>query len=282
MTKVAIVTDSTANLPQQLIDRYQIRVAPQTLIWGHETFRDGVDIQPDEFYTRLENSKVIPTTSQVTPAEFMRIYQDLLDQDYDILSVLVSAKLSGTIQSAVQAVEMLNTDRVAIVDSTSVSMALGFQTLLAARAAEQGASLQECKALAEKTLDKVGVLFVVDTLKYLHLGGRIGGGARFLGTALNLKPILEVINGRIEAIERVRTKRKAVERILDLLEQRIAGRQPLYISALHAKAAAEASDLLDHACKRLHPVESYLTEVSPVVGVHTGPGVVGLAFLAGM
>ncbi len=237
MPKVAIVTDSTVNLPHQLIERYQIQVAPQSLIWGQETFRDGVDIQPEEVYNRLETSKVIPTTSQATPAEFLRIYTSLLDQDYDILSVLISAKLSGTIQSALQANEMLNSNRIAIVDSTSTSMALGFQTLLVARAAEQGASLEECKTLAERSRDHIGLLFVVDTLKYLHLGGRIGGGARFLGTALNLKPILEVVNGRIEAIERVRTKRKAVDRILDLVEQRIGGRKPLYLAALHAKAS---------------------------------------------
>ncbi len=282
MSKVAVIIDSTANLPQELVERYQILVAPQTLIWGHETFRDGLDISPDEFYTRLETSKVIPTTSQVTPGEFQAIFKGLLAQDRDVIAQLISSKLSGSMQSAEQALSQMPTDRVAVIDSGATSMALGFQALFVARAAAQGASLAECKALAEKTREHTGVLFVVDTLKYLHLGGRIGGGARFLGTALDLKPILELIDGRIEAVERVRSKRKATDRILDLIDQRIAGRKPLYLATLHAKAAGEASDLLERAKERFNPVESFLTEVSPVVGVHTGPGVVGLAFMAGM
>ncbi len=160
-------------------------------------------------------------------------------------------------------------------------MALGFPALQVARAAEQGASLRQCEELALRLRGLTGVLFVVDTLKYLHLGGRIGGGVRFLGTALDLKPILELTGGKIEGIERVRNKRKAIDRILDLVEQRIAGRTPLRLATLHAMAYNEAAELLERARERFHPVESYVTEVSPVVGVHAGPGVVGLAFLAG-
>jgi len=281
MPKVAVVIDSTANLPQRLIDQYPIRVVPLTVVWDDASFRDGIDISPDQFYQRLSSSKTIPTTAQATPGQFIEIFTELIDQGYDVLAYLLSGQLSGTLQAALQAQTQVPSGRVAVVDSTATSMAMGFPALQVSRAAAEGANLSQCEALALHLRAQCGLLFVVDTLKYLHLGGRIGGGARFLGTALNLKPILELTGGRIEAIERVRSKRKAIDRILDLVEERIGGRAPLRLAALHAMAYNEAAEMLDRARERLHPVESYVTEVSPVVGVHAGPGVVGLAFTAG-
>jgi DegV family protein with EDD domain len=282
MSKVAIVIDSTSNIPQEMVSEYSIQVMPQTLIWDQETYQDGIDITPDSFYSRLETSKTIPTTSQVTPAAFIKVFQDLIAQDCDILAVLISAKLSGTVQSALQAQSHLHTERIAVVDSNAASMSTGYLALLAARSAARGATLQECAALVEASRQQVGTLFVVDTLKNLHMGGRIGGATRFLGTALDLKPVLELVSGRIEPIERVRSKKRAVERILDLAEQRIAGRRPLHLGILHARAKDEAADLLERATQRFHPLESCLSEISPVVGVHTGPGTLGLAFVAGV
>jgi DegV family protein with EDD domain len=281
MPKVAVVIDSTANIPQSLLDQYPIRVLPQTLVWDNATYRDGIDISPDQFYARLTDSRTIPTTSQVTPAQFLAVYDELFAQGYDVLTLVISAQLSGTFQSATQALSQAPAGRVVVVDSFATSMTLGYQALEVARAAQAGASLSECEDLALRLRTHGGTLFVVDTLKYLHLGGRIGGAARFLGTALDLKPILELTGGRIEAIERVRNKRKAIDRLLDIAEQRIAGRTPLHLATLHARAYNEATELLERAKQRFHPVESYVTEVSPVVGVHAGPGVVGLAFLAG-
>ena len=187
MAKVALVTDSTANIPKDILSQYQISVAPQELIWGEENFQDGVNIQPSEFYERLKTAKVMPSTSQVTPASFLNIFGSLLEQGYDILAILISNELSGTIASAIQAREMLKNPSIEIVDSRTTAMALGFQVLMAARAAEQGASLAEVKAVANNAVDKVGVVFAVDTLEFLHRGGRIGGGKRFLATALKHK-----------------------------------------------------------------------------------------------
>jgi DegV family protein with EDD domain len=157
-------------------------------------------------------------------------------------------------------------------------MALGFQVLAAARAAEQGKSFDEVAALARSAKQKTGVVLVVDTLEFLHRGGRIGGANRFLGTALSIKPLLELREGRIEPIERVRTKSKAVARLLDLLEQRIAGRGNLRLAVLHAAAEQEARDLLEVAAKRLNPIETVFSEVSPVVGAHIGPGTLGMCY----
>ena len=281
MPKVAIVTDSTAYIPQDLVDKYNIQVAPQILIWGQETFQDGVDILPSEYYARLKNAKVMPSTSQVTPGTFHKIFSDLIEKEYQVLAILVSNRLSGTLASAYQAQDMLPKAPVLVVDSLTTAMAMGFQVLTVARAAAEGASLAECKELAETIRPKTGVIFAVDTLEFLHRGGRIGGASRFLGTALNIKPILEVVEGRVEAIERVRTRKKSFERLVELVEERTGGRKPLRLATLHANAAEEAGTLVDMACQRMEVVEKILAEVSPVVGTHTGPGTVGLAYMAG-
>jgi DegV family protein with EDD domain len=282
MSKIAIITDSTAYIPPDLVEKYPIWVAPQVLIFGEETFEDGVDIQPEEFYNRLQTESVNPSTSQVTPASFNRFFSELVPQDYEILCVLVSDKLSGTIDSAQQAREGFPDAKIEIVNSHSIAMALGFQALAAARAAEEGADLAECKAVAEQSRDHTGVVFAVATLEFLHRGGRIGGGARFLGTALNLKPILEIRDGRVEALERVRTRKKSLGRLVELVEERTEGQSPIRIATLHANAPEEAKEVLDEVSERVGAIEKVFSEVSPVVGTHAGPGVVGLAYMAGM
>lgn len=282
MPPVAVVTDSTTYIPKDILSNLPITVAPQVLIWGDKTYRDGVDIQPEEFYTQLKKATVMPTTSQVTIASFMEIFSKLLDQGNEILALLVSTKLSGTIDSAVQAREMLSGNPIEIVDSYTTAMATGYQVITVARAAKKGASLAECVALAEESRKHTGVVFAVDTLEFLHRGGRIGGANRFLGTALNIKPILEVTGGQVEAVERVRTRKKSLSRVVEIIEARIAGRTPVRLATLHANSLDDAKEILEIATKRLNPVESILAEVSPVVGNHAGPGTVGLAFIAGM
>ena len=282
MPKIAIVTDSTAYIPKDLLQKYNLTVAPQVLIWGEEVFQDGVDIQPDEFYTRLKNAKIMPSTSQVTPGTLHKIFCDLIDKDYQVLAILISANLSGTIDSAIQAKQMLPGATIEIVDSGTTAMAMGFQILMVARAIEQGANLAESVELAKKARGYTGVVFAVDTLEFLHRGGRIGGASRFLGTALNIKPILEVVEGRVVAIERVRTRNKSLERLVQLAEERVIGKKPVRLATLHANAEADAKELLKQAESKLDVVESIFTEVSPVVGTHAGPGTVGLAFMAGM
>ncbi len=258
MPKVALVTDSTTYMPADLVKKYNISVAPQVLI--------------------------LPTTSQVSVVSFQEIFQDLASKDFEVLALLISSKLSGTVQSALQAKDLMDSagEKIHIVDSQSVAMALGFQVLAVARALEHGASLKEAIELAEKSFENTGVFFAVDTLEFLHRGGRIGGAQRFIGTMLNMKPILAIQDGRVEGIERIRTKAKAHDRILELTIEKVAGRTPVHLATLHANAAEDARALLTRAEQALHPVESIFTEVSPTVGTHAGPGTVGLAFMAGM
>jgi DegV family protein with EDD domain len=282
MAKVAIVTDSTATIPQEYLDQYSIHVLPQVLIWGSETLLDGIDIHPKEFYERLKVDPVHPTTSQVTPASFLTKYEELLGEKYEILCVLISPKLSGTMESANQAKENFPGAPIEIVNSESVAMGLGFQVLAAARAAAEGATLEECREVAKRSVPHTGVVLTVETLEYLHRGGRIGGGAKFLASALNVKPILEIRDGRVESVERVRTRGKSLNRLVELIEERVGTRKPVRLATLHANSPDDARTMLDEATRQLQPVESIFAELSPVVGVHAGPGTVGLVFMAGM
>ncbi len=282
MSKVALVTDSTATIPADLLSKHNIHVAPQVLIWNGDTMEDGVDIQPAEFYARLKTAKTMPSSSQVTPKAFRKIFMDLLEQDFQVLAILISEKLSGTIASACQVKEMLPEAPIEIVDSHTVAMAMGFQLIEVAKAAEQGASLAECVRLAEEARQHTGVIFAVDTLEFLHRGGRIGGATRYLGTALNIKPILEVVDGRVEPIERVRTRRKSLERLVELVQERTAGKQPIRLASLHTNVPEDARLLMEMVSARVQAVEMVYSEVSPVVGTHAGPGTVGMAWMAGM
>jgi DegV family protein with EDD domain len=278
MSRTVIITDSTAYIPDDLVNKYGIIVAPQILLWGEETFLDGVSISPAEFYARLQSSDVMPTSSQVTIPYFMDLFKPLVEEGANILAILISDKLSGTIQSAVQARKEFPGAKIEIVNSESTAMALGFQVLAAARALEAGKSFEEAHALAQNAKHHTGIYFAVDTLEFLHRGGRIGGASKLLGTALNLKPLLAVIDGRVESIEKVRTKSKAYARLLDVIAEEVKGKPNLRLATLHAAAEEDARQLLAQAQERFNPIETVVAEVSPVVGTHAGPGTCGLAF----
>jgi DegV family protein with EDD domain len=284
MAPIAFVTDSTAYLPEQLVNRYKIIVVPQVLIWGKQSYLDGVDITPYEFYDRLKSSKILPTTSQVSATMMASIFRDLVKKRIEVLGIFISANLSGTFQSAIRGRDSLDkmASKIVLVDSHSTSMAMGFQILSAARLAESGANVKDCKELIEKARAHVGVYFAVNTLEFLHRGGRIGGAQLFIGSALNLKPILGLKDGRVVAEDRVRTMRKAIDRLIDLVADHVIDRSTIRLAALHANAEEQAVCLLDQACKKLDPVERFISSVSPVVGVHAGPGTVGLAYMEGI
>jgi DegV family protein with EDD domain len=280
MSKIAIVTDSTSFIPPDLIKKHNITMIPQVLIWGEQTYQDGVDIQPSEFYTKLKSAKSMPSTSQISPATMQATFQPLVDQGFEVIGLFVSSRLSGTMQSATQAKELMGAAgaKVNILDSYATSMSLGLIVLAAARAADGGASLTDTLAVADKAKNSSGLFFAVDTLEFLHRGGRIGGAQRFIGSALNLKPILALKEGKVEGVERIRSKSKAHDRVLELIAEQVTGKSNIRIATLHANAGEEAKALLDRAAQQLSPVETIFAEVSPVVGTHTGPGTVGLAY----
>lgn len=276
MTKIAVITDSSAYIPQELIDQYSIHVIPLTVLWGSEKLLDGVDITPAEFLQRLTEDPIHPTTTQPNPEDFTIIYEQLATEYDAIVATLISTDLSGTVNSAEMAAKDFSQIPVRIVDSRSTTMGLGFATLAAARAVAQGKSLEEVEEAARSVVSKVKVLFVVDTLEYLHKGGRIGGASRFLGTALSLKPLLHLNEGRVDALEKVRTKRKAVNRMIELAAQ-YANDRPVRVSVVHAGVPQEAEALKSRVAEQMECLELHMTMLSPAISVHTGPGTLGLA-----
>ena len=283
MAKVAIITDSTAYLPEDLVSAYQITVVPLVVIWGEETLRDNIDISPSAFYERLSTAKTMPSTSQVTIQAFADAFKKLHAEGYEILTVVISAALSGTLDSAIQAKKMVPEARIELIDSQSTSLPLAYMALSAARAAKQGASLEKCKKIVETIRDHTQVFFAVDTLEFLHRGGRIGGASRFLGTALSLKPILYLEEGKVEALEKVRTLKRAHMRLIELLEESVNGNQTInMMGVVSAGAEDSAVHLLKEIKKHFTPDEIMLANLSPVLGTHTGPGTVGVAYVAGV
>jgi DegV family protein with EDD domain len=287
MNNVAIVTDSGAYIPDEMSAGFPIHIVPFNLIWNSHVYRDGVDMQPKEFYKRLLSEKQLPGTSQPSPQAFEEVFRSLVERDFQVLSILTSSRLSGTYDSAIQASQQIPGASIEVVDSETTAMEMGFHILAAARAAVEGASLAVCKAIAEKARQHTGVFFVVNTLDYLHRGGRIGGAAALMGSVLDLKPILHVRNGRLEAVGKVRTMRKAVSSLLDMVGERIQNQHTVRLSALFANEPERAKKLLDDAMLRFSNTaidikESFYSMVSPVIGTHTGPDGVGLAYMAGM
>jgi len=278
--KIAVVTDSTAYIPEEALGGLHIPVIPLWLIWGDEHFRDGVDIDPPTFYHRLREARIFPTTSQPSAGEFVDFFRRAAaESDTDtIVGAYISSGISGTVASAEAAKAQLPELNITIVDSFSTSMGLGFIVLTAARVAAAGGSLEEIIAAAEGIRDKMNVLFAVDTLEYLHRGGRIGGAKRFLGTALNIKPLLHLEGGHVEPLAQVRTKRKAIARMLEVTEERLSGKRMAEVAVLDVDSPEEGDAIAEQVKERFGISPVYRTTVSPAIGTHAGPGTVGICF----
>lgn len=276
--KIAIVTDSSAYIPDEAMKDMNIHVIPLWLIWDGKTYQDGIDIQPAEFYRRLKESKTLPTSSQPSAQEFVDFYQKVAKQADSIVSVLVSSKISGTIASAQAAVAELPNLNIKIVDTLSCAMGLGLIVLSAARAAAEGKSVDEVVSVAEQARDKVHMLFVVDTLDYLFKGGRITGGKHLLGTAFNIKPILHFHEGQIKPLTQTRTKHKAIAQLVDIVQERLSGNKMIEAAVMDVNVPEEGNAFADTVKEKFEPVTLHRSTVSPVVGTHVGPGTIGIAF----
>lgn len=276
--RIAIVTDSSAYIPDEAMRGLNIHVIPLWLIWDGETFQDGMDIQPAEFYRRLKASKTLPTSSQPSAQEFKDFYQKAAKEADTIVSVLVSSKISGTIASAQAAVTELPYLNIRIVDTLSCAMGLGLIVLSAARAAAKGKSVEEVVSAAEQVRDKVHMLFMVDTLDYLFKGGRITGGKHLLGTAFNIKPILHFHEGQIKPLTQTRTKHKAIAQSLDIVQERLSGKKMIEAAVMDVNAPEEGNAFADMVKEKFGPATLHRSTVSPVVGTHVGPGTIGIAF----
>ena len=282
MNQVAIVTDSTAYLPPEIIEKYQIQVIPLSVIWDGDSYQDGVDITTSQFYTRLENSPTLPSTSQPPAGEFKDCFSTLLQDGKDVVAILISSGISGTVNSALQGQADFDPSRIEIIDSLTAAMATGLHVIAAAKKAAEGGTLEEVAWTAREAQKQTDVVFVVDTLEFLHRGGRIGGAKRFLGSMLNIKPILEMRAGKIEAEDQERTQKRALKRMIELIAEKTAGEKPLRMAIIHSNVPESAQKLKEEVLESFSPQEIYITELSPAIGTHVGPGTLAIACMHGM
>jgi DegV family protein with EDD domain len=271
---VKIVTDSTADIPGELAAELEITIVPCNVHFGRETYRDGIELSKGEFYTRLETSPTLPTTSAPATGLFEATYRELANETGQILSIHLASALSAIYNSACLAAEAIPNLEVVLIDSGQASMGLGWLVIAAARAAQEGQPLAQIVALVEDMKPRVRLFAALDTLEYLRKGGRVGKTVAVLGTLLNIKPLIEVRDSAVLPLERVRTRRKSIERLIELVIEL----GPLEeLAVLHSNAPQEAQRLAEEI-SFLHSLERILiAEVGVIIGTHAGPNGLGVA-----
>jgi DegV family protein with EDD domain len=286
MKKVGIVTDSTSCIPQELVDKHNICVVPLMIVINGQGYRDGIDITPGEVYKIMRRRENLPTTSTPSVGDFLGAFHKMGEQAQGLLCINVTSKQSKIYDTALVArgiaKEEMPATAIEVLDSQAASSALGLIVVEAARAAERGADLAQTMDVTRKMIQRVNYLAIVDNLYYLARTGRIGRAAAWAGTVLNIKPIVghDTSVGLTIPVERPRTRTKAINRLLDLMSKRIGG-SPVHVIVNHADEQEEGEKLKAEIASRFNCVELYLTEFTPGMGVHAGPGVLGAAFFTG-
>lgn len=278
--RFALITDTTSDLSEALAQEHRIYLIPQVIVWGREIFKDGVNITSSQFYERLKTASEMPTTSRPAPVDVAELYQKAMDETKadGVVVLTVSQDVSGTYPSAIEAQKMVDFP-VHVLDTRTITLALGITTLQVAEARDNGASPEEALALAKELASHSTALFSPGTLEFLHRGGRIGAARHLIGTALSIKPILAIKDGHATAVESVRTRKRALARMVELAEEQIVKGKPLHVGVVHGDAADEAHALSEEVQRRWHPTQLLESWVSPSIGVHAGPGVIGITLV---
>jgi len=281
---VALITDTTADIPDTLLSQYGIDLVPLTVVWGDKTYLDHIELSAEAFYEGLPTNPAHPQTSQPSPHDFVQAYnQAAAAGAEEIVAILISAALSGTCQSAVQAATLVDIP-VHVVDSMATTGSLAFQVLAAAREREQGAPsaaelAQAMLSAAETVRSKVQLYVALDTLEYLRLGGRIGNASAFIGSLFDIKPLIQVptTTGTVEPVQRVRSRKRSIETLYRAFFGMVDVARPLHVAVMHGAAPEAAQRLAERIRHDYDPVEMWINHTGPVLGVHTGPGTVALA-----
>ncbi|KQL44249.1 hypothetical protein AN963_22770 [Brevibacillus choshinensis] len=282
---IVILTDSASDIDASVRQSLGIVAVPLKVMFGSETYQDGVTISSTAFFEKLKQSSVLPTTSQPSPLEFAEAYKAIYEQygkDVQIIAIMLSAALSGTYQSAMIAKSMLEESiDITVIDSRKASYVHGMICVDAAKAAQEGKSKQQILDMIDRYLDEVQVYFIVDTLEFLQKGGRIGRAAAVIGSLLNIKPILTLDPaGYVTAFDKVRGTKKAINRVLELFQEYSQGK-PVKVGVLHSSVPDQAAEILERIKQEFQVADAHLEEVGPVIGTHTGPGLIGILMMKG-
>ena len=270
--RFAVVTDSTADLPDEWRDRYGIEVVPLKVVFGTETFRDRIDISHEEFFRRLTASTKLPTTSAPSPGDFAEVFKRLATEYEACISIHIGAQLSATAEAARVGAQQVEGFPVTVIDSGTVTMPIAFLC----RVAAESASVEEATAAVEERVPKCRVLALLDTLRYLEMGGRIGRAQAAIGTMLDLKPLLLVVDREIKPVDRVRTRSRAIPRMIE----HFRGDLPVeHMAVMHAQAADEAEQIAADLRKEFPDAEIPIGQIGSVLGTHTGPKAMGLVYI---
>ncbi len=271
------MTDSTADLPESIVQSLGITVVPLSVNFGRDTYLDGVDLKADEFYRKLADSKSLPTTSQPTPAAFAEVYNLLSKQTDEIISIHISPKLSGTLSSALLARDAMNSNcRIEIVDSLQASMGLGLIVIKAARAAQNGANLEEALRITREIIPRTHFFGMVNTLEYLHKGGRIGKAQALMGTLLSIKPLIGTGEGEVQPKGKARTQKKALARLFEMVQE-FSGIEEMTI--LHSTIPEEAAAFTERMSPVFDKEKIYQSRIGPVIGTYLGPGAIAIGII---
>ncbi len=271
---IKIVTDSTADVPKELLERYDIRVVPINIQFGMETYQEGIDIDRPTFFRKLE--EVMPTSSQPAPGQLVEVYRELAEDGHSIISIHVTSKHSGTYQSALLAKSMLPEAEIEVFDTLSISIGTGYQVLATARAAEEGKSMGEIIQTLEGIRSRMYLYLTPATLKYLQKSGRVGRLAGALGSLLNVKPVIKVEDGALELFQNVRTRSKAIDRLVELTEEAVGTTEPVKLAISQAQVPAEAEKLRERLERTFNCDEMHVVDLACSLTVHGGPGIIGI------
>ncbi len=273
---IRIVTDSTADLSRDIVEELGITVVPLNVHFGEELFLDWVELTPEKFFNKLEDSDLIPRTSQPSPGDFEKTYKEVAAPEDTIISIHISQQLSGTFQSASMAKDMLSDRDIEVIDTKAASMALGIIVKEAAKAVKEGKSKDEVLDIVTFYLNEIKLLFLVDTLEFLQKNGRIGKASAFLGGLLSVKPLLSLKDGSIIPVEKARGTNKAKMRMIELMKEMVPPDRPVIAAILHGNALTEAEKLAEKIKEEYNVEDLIVTSIGAVIGCHTGPGVLGL------
>lgn len=277
--KIAVMTDSTAYIPKEMRQEYGIHMVPLSVVFGEKAYREEIEISVDEFYQKVKESEALPTTSQPSVGDVVKKLEELVDEGYSaVVSIHLSSKLSGTYHAVASAGDMVDGIKVYAFDSGYSCMPQGFMALKAVELAKQGQSPEEIIQKLERIKASIRAYFIVDDLSHLQRGGRLTSAQALVGSLLKVKPILHIVEGKIVPFEKIRTRKKAINRVMDMLYEDAENKEIEKVVFIHGNQEEAAIQLRDEFSKKYPLIETVISYFGPVIGTHLGEGSLGVSW----